>query len=87
MSAGAQTFFGEEGIKANRETMITVEEGALTALFAATDPVVREEKEKYSGAYLIPYGTIDEVSDAAKDAGLAKELWDSSEKVVTHILG
>ena len=74
---------GEDGIEANKATMITVEEGSLTPLFAATDPIVRE---KYAGAYVIPYGTIDELSDTAKDEHLAKEVWDSSERVVDQIL-
>lgn len=66
--------------------IITVEEGSLTALFAATDPIIREEKEKYGAAYLIPFGVIEEQAGPAKDEDLAKELWESSERVVQQIL-
>ena len=65
--------------------IITVEEGSLTALFAATDPIIREEK-KYGAAYLIPFGVIEEKAGPAKDEDLAKELWESSERVVQQIL-
>lgn len=68
------------------QTAFAVEQGAYTSLFAAADPVVWREKSKYGGAYLVPYGVIAEVSEDAKNADLAKELWATSEKVISAAL-
>jgi len=57
--------------------MITVEEGALTTLHCATSPAVAGE----SGLY---YDTCKAVTPSAlaRDAGLARELWDRSAALV-----
>lgn len=62
-------------------------EAALTPLFAATDPIVWKEKEKYSGAYLVPFGVLQNPSEAARNEMLARELWEASERVVQDVLG
>lgn len=67
-------------------TAFGVAQGAYTPLFAAADPVVWREISKYGGAYLVPYGVIAEVSEDAKNADLAKELWETSEKVISEVL-
>lgn len=84
--AAAYRNIGDTTIKAHKDIFITPPEGALTGLFAATDPVVRDEKEKYDGAYLVPYGTIYEMSDEAKDENLALELWETCERVLSDAL-
>lgn len=56
--------------------------GARTTVFAATDPRVRAESEKYKGAYLHPYGKITLPSKQARDGELSKRLWALSEKIV-----
>ena len=63
-------------------------QGAITSLFAATAPEVQQNKNKYAGAYLMPFGVSspDDESQEAKDPALAKELWATTEKIVAHIL-
>ena len=62
------------------------QQGALNTLFAATNPQVWEEREKFGGAYLVPHGQIEEpVGNGANDE-LAEELWETCEKVVNDIL-
>jgi hypothetical protein len=60
--------------------------GALTPLFAATNPIIWEEKDKYGGAYLTPYGSISEPSENARNTALAKSLWDLSDKFANMII-
>ncbi|KAG8734641.1 hypothetical protein FRC10_011598 [Ceratobasidium sp. 414] len=59
-------------------------EGALTSIFAATNPVVRTEPEKYKGKYLTPVGKVTTPSKLAQDVELSKRLWDLSERVVEN---
>ncbi|KAG8997605.1 hypothetical protein FRB94_003310 [Tulasnella sp. JGI-2019a] len=60
---------------------ITPAQGAYTTLFAATSPRARDRK-KYGGAYLVPYGGLAEPSAAAKDPVAARDLWETSDKVL-----
>lgn len=69
------------------EGLATPAEAALTPLFAATDPIVWKEKEKYSGAYHVPFGVLQNPSEAARNEMLARELWEASERVVQDVLG
>ncbi|KZT28725.1 NAD(P)-binding protein [Neolentinus lepideus HHB14362 ss-1] len=57
-------------------------DGAATALFAATPPVVRERAGEFAGAYLVPYGEI----AGAGDGLHARRLWEASEELVREIL-
>lgn len=61
-------------------------EGAYTSLFAATSSTVRRNKEKYAGAYLVPYGQIQEPSKDAKDPVAARELWEASERIAKEMM-
>jgi hypothetical protein len=61
-------------------------EGALTSLFAATNPAVWMEKDKYGGAYLMPFDVIEESSENARNPELAKQLWATSEQVTNDVL-
>lgn len=63
-------------------------QGSITSLFAATAPEVHQNKNKYAGAYLMPFGVSspDDESQEAKDPALAKELWATTENFVAHIL-
>ena len=63
------------------------QEGALITLFAATNPEVWEKREKFAGSYLVPLGKIEEPVGNGGDEMLAKELWETSEKVVSNIIG
>lgn len=84
MTDGAVRFVGKN--KQLLDNAFTPLQGAYTPLFAAADPVVWREKDKYSGAYLVPFGGIAEVSEDGKNADLAKELWQTSEKVISEVL-
>lgn len=69
------------------DNLMTPAHGALTALFAATDPVIWTQKIKYAGAFLVPFGVLAEPSANAMDEAMAKELWETTEQVVKDILG
>ncbi|KAG6853071.1 hypothetical protein C0991_007063 [Blastosporella zonata] len=63
------------------------EVGAYTSCFAAASPAVRASPQKYKGTFLEPVGVITEPSDNAKNEELAKELWDTTESVLTSVGG
>ncbi|KAI0027349.1 NAD-P-binding protein [Vararia minispora EC-137] len=60
-------------------------EGAFTTLFAATSAEVAARRDKYRGAYVLPYGRIAQPAPQAQDDALAKTLWDTTERVVADI--
>ncbi|KAF8994916.1 short-chain dehydrogenase [Cyathus striatus] len=88
-TAGAFDYVSRTNSEHLLETAVTPLEGAITPLFAAAAPEVREEKTKYSGAYLMPYGevSLDDLSEDAKNPALAEELWNTSEKVIAEVFG
>ncbi|GBE79047.1 Uncharacterized oxidoreductase [Sparassis crispa] len=57
-------------------------EGGYSPSFAAAAPVVRAEAEKYRGAHIVPPGKLGRASALAEDHELAKELWDTTEKIL-----
>ncbi|KAF8985345.1 hypothetical protein BDQ17DRAFT_1495390, partial [Cyathus striatus] len=63
----------------------TWETGAMTSVFAAVSPEVKEEREAYKGAYLVPVAKIANPSKYAIDERLAKELWETTESVVSEL--
>lgn len=65
-----------------RMTFLSPTEGATTVVVAAAQPELRREKEKYHGAYLEPFGKLASTSEVAADEGLAKDLWELTEKVL-----
>jgi hypothetical protein len=64
-------------------------DGALTPLFAATNPIVWEEKDKFKGKYLMPFGVVspEDMAEDGNDEELAKELWKTSTEVIHDVLG
>lgn len=68
-----------------RAFTIVVDQGAWTGLFAAASPIVRADPEKYKGAYLVPFGKIEQASADARNPQLAKDLWESSEKALDKL--
>ena len=61
-------------------------DGALTPLFAAAHPLPFIERGKYGGAYLVPFGAIGKTSEDGDSEQLAKDLWDTSERVLKDVL-
>ena len=66
----------------------TPSRGAHSTVFAAASPVVRANRTLYKGAYVAPDelhgGRISKPPNAkANDAGLAEELWLTTERVVS----
>ncbi|KAI1038753.1 hypothetical protein LB503_007866 [Fusarium chuoi] len=61
-------------------------EGAITPLFAAAHPEPAQQRDKYAGSFIMPFGGLKEPTEDATNAELAKQLWTTSEKVVSSVL-
>ncbi|KAF5712174.1 light induced alcohol dehydrogenase Bli-4 [Fusarium mundagurra] len=61
-------------------------EGAITPLFAAAHPEPAQQRDKYAGSFIMPFGGLKEPTEDANNAELAKQLWTTSEKVVSSVL-
>ena len=61
---------------------ISPHDGGYTPAWAAASRQVFEERDKYKGKYLVPYGVLEEASEDARREDLAEELWDTTEKVL-----
>jgi len=57
----------------------------MTVGYAAAGKEVKEQREKWQGVYLTPIATITKPSQYALDERLAKELYDTTEKVVKDL--
>jgi hypothetical protein len=64
------------------ESAFSVDEGALTPIFAAAHPSIWTEKQRYGGAYLMPFGAVEDVSENGKNMKLAEDLWKVSEEAI-----
>ncbi|KAJ3715910.1 short-chain dehydrogenase [Lentinula guzmanii] len=93
-SDGALKYFGPEAFS-KLEGHLEPLQGALAPLFAAAATEVWTERDggkdklNWTGAYVMPYGVpspVDE-SEAAKDPKLAKELWETTEKILAENVG
>ncbi|KAF2120885.1 short-chain dehydrogenase [Lophiotrema nucula] len=69
--------------KADFSKAFTPAEGAITPLYAAAHPEVREQADKYRGAFLLPWGGIKTPSTLVERA---PELWEISEKLLKEAL-
>lgn len=61
---------------------MTPEKGAYSPVYAAAAPAVRAESGKYRGAYVVPPGMLGRAGKQAQDPELAKELWETTEKIL-----
>ncbi|GMG45793.1 unnamed protein product [Aspergillus oryzae var. brunneus] len=77
-------YFGEGNDRL--KDLLTPLDGALTPLFAAAHPLPFIERGKYGGAYLVPFGDIGKTSEDGDSEQLAKDLWDTSERVLKDVL-
>lgn len=81
---GAQHFFKTMPlrtvwIRILRLFTVTPDQGARTSLFAAASPTVRANPGAHKGAYVVPYGKVEQPNANARNSQLAKDLWESSE--------
>ncbi|KAE8318590.1 hypothetical protein BDV41DRAFT_382167 [Aspergillus transmontanensis] len=81
---GVTRYFGEGNDRL--KDLLTPLDGALTPLFAAAHPLPFNERGRYGGAYLIPFGEIGKTSEDGENEQLAKELWGTSERVLKDVL-
>ncbi|KAB8279570.1 hypothetical protein BDV30DRAFT_232711 [Aspergillus minisclerotigenes] len=81
---GVTGYFGEGNDRL--KDLLTPLDGALTPLFAAAHPLPFIERGKYGGAYLVPFGDIGKTSEDGDSEQLAKDLWDTSERVLKDVL-
>ncbi|EMD32270.1 hypothetical protein CERSUDRAFT_99662 [Gelatoporia subvermispora B] len=63
-----------------------VSKGSYTAVFAAAAPAVRADPDAYMGAYLVPVAKIAKPSADARNAALAAELWETTERILVDIV-
>ena len=71
-------------------TFDTPEVGCMTTVFAASAPEVHSQPSTYKGPYLMPVdgkAVVSRVVGQATDENLAKELWESTEKIIAEKLG
>ncbi|KAF8500193.1 NAD-P-binding protein [Russula emetica] len=61
---------------------ISPHDGGYTPAWAAASRQVFEERDKYKGKYLVPYGVLEDASEDARREDLARELWDTTERVL-----
>ncbi|VDB91025.1 unnamed protein product [Peniophora sp. CBMAI 1063] len=63
---------------------INPKDGGYTPAWAAASKKVYDGREdgKWKGAYIVPYGVVEEPSEDAKREDLATELWETTERVL-----
>ncbi|OHF01595.1 daunorubicin C-13 ketoreductase [Colletotrichum orchidophilum] len=69
-----------------RSVFLTVDQGAITSVFAATATKVRENADKYKGKYIEPFGKIVTPNPVAKDEKQVKGMWDHTTVEVNKYL-
>ncbi|KAH9947937.1 NAD-P-binding protein [Amylocystis lapponica] len=58
---------------------------AYSTVFAAASPVIHAELDKYRGSYIVPPGKLARPSKLAENPDLAKELWETTERVLEDL--
>ena len=80
----ATKHFGWLGRSFAKIFLKTPSDGALTTVFAAAAPVVKQEPERYGGAFLVPYGKIGTLLKEVTPS-MAKDLWRTSENILREM--
>ncbi|KAL1597715.1 hypothetical protein SLS60_008201 [Paraconiothyrium brasiliense] len=65
---------------------ITPYEGALTEVWCAAHPEVRDSADEFKGAFIVPYGVARGATELAEDTEEARKLWDVSEQILAGII-
>lgn len=61
------------------------EVGAYTSCFATAASEVRDNPEKFKGAFLEPVGIVTPPSEVARRDELAEELWETTERILEDL--
>lgn len=61
------------------------EKGAYSTTFAAVAPAVRTDPDTYRGAYIVPPGKVAPAGKEVQTAELAKDLWETTERLMEDI--
>jgi hypothetical protein len=68
-------------------TFLSAYEGAITTLYAATSLDITESPTEFKGCYMVPFGKITELDGKdARSEELARQLWETTESVVSQDL-
>jgi len=62
-----------------------LKKGVSNQVFAAASPQVRENADKFKGAYLVPIGNVGKPSKSAENSQLAAELWNATEQILKEL--
>lgn len=58
--------------------------GALTTLFALTDPAIKQQPKVYKGKYLVPFSKVVEPTAPGTDILVSRQVWQISEEVLAR---
>jgi NAD(P)-dependent dehydrogenase (short-subunit alcohol dehydrogenase family) len=84
-TTGSINFVGEANLSMLDNALDPID-GANTSLFASTSSRVWREKETFGGAYLMPFGVVEEPSENARNEDLVEELWETSKSIANKVL-
>ncbi|KAI0052751.1 NAD(P)-binding protein [Auriscalpium vulgare] len=66
------------------EVLMTAYWGGFTPAYAAAAREIADDRSKYKGQYLVPYGVIEKPSKDALRDDLAGQLWETTEQILTR---
>jgi hypothetical protein len=58
--------------------------GGYTPAWAAASREVSDKRDLFKGAYVVPYGIVEEASKDAMREDLAKDLWHMTERMLVQ---
>ncbi|KZS87492.1 NAD(P)-binding protein [Sistotremastrum niveocremeum HHB9708] len=64
---------------------MTQEDGAITSAFAAGSTEVKNNRQMYKAAYLVPFGKFGTKSKDARDPQKALDLWNTAERMIEEL--
>jgi hypothetical protein len=59
--------------------------GAETSSFAAASPLIRKDRAKYYGSYIVPGNELAKQTDFVLDEAKQDELWNFAEKFLKEL--
>ncbi|KAF5010982.1 hypothetical protein FDECE_2893 [Fusarium decemcellulare] len=61
-------------------------DGATTILYAAAHPEPEQDRIKFAGSFIMPFGCVNKPSEDAQNPDLARQLWETTESVLGNIM-